>query len=93
LTQNELKNYGFTCKCPLCLDAKDTDEKTLEIRAKLRDALTMAFATGSVGATFDCSKVNTNRIEAVLTSAEKTYSKPACDVPRTGLWDPYLALT
>jgi len=93
MKQNEIKNYGYTCQCPLCLDAKDTAEKTLKLRAKLRDELTIAFGTGSVGAAFDCSKVDTDRIKAVLASAEKTYPKPACDVPRTGLWDPCLALT
>lgn len=92
-TQQELKNYGFTCTCPLCLDAKTTSEATVANRAKLREELTIAFATGSSGGSFDCTRVDTARIEQVLGSLEITYAAPAQLVPRTGMWDPYLALT
>lgn len=91
--QQELKKYDFICACPLCLDAKTTSEATMTKRAKLREQLTMAFATGSSKGSFDCAKVNTARIVQVLASLETTYKEPAPLVPRTGMWDPYLALT
>lgn len=92
-TQRDLEEYGFTCACELCLDAKATGKKTLKKREGLRTELSAAFATGTQQGGFDCSKVDLTRIERALTLLEKTYSKPALEVPRTGIWDPYLALT
>ncbi|KAH7370485.1 hypothetical protein BKA65DRAFT_589810 [Rhexocercosporidium sp. MPI-PUGE-AT-0058] len=42
---------------------------------------------------FDCKKVDTARIERTLALLENTHAKLAIEVPRTGMWDPYLALT
>ncbi len=92
-TQKDLQEYGFVCTCELCLDAKATREKTLRKREMLRAELSAAFATGTQSGGFDCSRVDLSRIERTLALLEKTYSKPAVEVPRTGMWDPYLALT
>ncbi|KAL2066321.1 hypothetical protein VTL71DRAFT_2392 [Oculimacula yallundae] len=92
-TQRELEEYGFVCACELCSDAKSMSKQTLERRRVLRTELSAAFHTGGQRGAFDCGKVDTARIERTLASLEGTYTKSAVEVPRTGLWDPYLALT
>lgn len=37
-------------------------------------------------------KPNTTRIEAILSKLGETYRQPASEVPRLGLWSPYLTL-
>lgn len=92
-TQKDLEEYGFVCACELCEDAKATGKKTLKKREVLRTELSAAFSTGGQRGAFDCGKVDTARIERTLALLENTYTKSALKVPRTGLWDPYLALT
>ncbi|KAG4429525.1 hypothetical protein IFR05_014999 [Cadophora sp. M221] len=92
-TQRDLQDYGFVCACELCGDTKLTGEGVLKRREGLRGELTAAFATGGQRGAFDCGKVDMVRIERTLAQLENTYSKSAVEVPKTGLWDPYLALT
>jgi hypothetical protein len=92
-TQQELRSYGFICECSLCVDAKRTSEDVMSERARLRNDLLMAFSTGVSKGSFDCARVDTARIEQLLGMLAMTYPKSAQEVPRTGMWDPYLALT
>lgn len=92
-TQQELQEYGFVCACELCEDAKATGSKTAKRREMLRVELSAAFATGGQRGAFDCGKVDTARVERTLNLLANTYSSTAVEVPRTGMWDPYLALT
>ncbi|KAJ5042254.1 uncharacterized protein L3040_004807 [Drepanopeziza brunnea f. sp. 'multigermtubi'] len=92
-TQKSLSEYEFICACELCTDAKATGKKMLKKREALRAELSAAFGAGSVRGGFDCGKVDMGRLEKTLGLLEKTYSSSAIEVPRTGIWDPYLALT
>ena len=92
-TQQELQEYGFVCVCELCEDAKATGTKSVKRRELLRVELSAAFATGGQRGAFECGKVDTARIERTLDLLACTYSSTTVEVPRTGMWDPYLALT
>jgi len=82
--QKKLDNWGFVCDCAICEDSRATSVTVIAERKKLLKQAKHMFDT--VG------KVKTNRIEPLLEGVEKTYSKPADEVPRLQLWDPYLAL-
>ncbi len=92
-TQVELASYGFVCSCELCTEAENATKKVLETRALLRNELSATFASGQTKAGYDCSSVDTAKIEKLLAILETTYSSSPIVVPRTGMWDPYLALT
>lgn len=76
--------WGFRCSCIICQDLQTTEKSDLTKRTKLTASLPKAFLSGN--------KPNVPRIEAVLSTLEKTYSHPAYEVPRLSIWSPYLTL-
>ncbi|ESZ98258.1 hypothetical protein SBOR_1354 [Sclerotinia borealis F-4128] len=78
-----LKNWGFQCKCPICLDSEETSKRQLRRRSKLLEELKM---------TLDASNINTTKAERLLIAIDGTYKHPATRVPRLALRYPYLQL-
>ncbi|KAN0077855.1 hypothetical protein V8E54_006159 [Elaphomyces granulatus] len=81
--QESLKNWGFECDCPICLDAKNTPKKVLE----KRDAL-----HGDLKTALDAVVLDVAKTERLLAAIELTYKIPASEVSRLALWAPYLRL-
>ena len=84
-TQENFKNWDFTCTCSICEQLKNTPKKTLLNRKGLTQDLLQAFDARPIP---DLAKA-----ERLLTAIGKTYSVPASTVPRLTLWDPYLLVT
>jgi hypothetical protein len=82
--QKKLENWGFVCDCVICEDGRATKATIVQERKQLlRQAKRIFDAAGTT---------KTNKLERLLNAVEKLYAKPADEVPRTQLWDPFLAL-
>jgi len=82
--QEKLQNWGFNCKCAICAD----DKKTLKRNLTMRDNL-----VGDFNAAYSAPRgPNIAKAERALTALEETYKKPATEVPRLALEQPYLVL-
>lgn len=84
--QRKFKNWEFKCDCTICQDARATNNDVLAERTKLKaDALK---ALNSLRSSEDI-----DRFETILKKMTDTYTQPASQVPRLGMWDPLLALS
>jgi SET domain len=83
--QQKLQNWGFQCKCVMCIEEKNTPKKTTKKREVLLSDLEADFMAPS-GAQLP-------KIERLLTALEQTYKTSSAQVPRLALWEPYLLLT
>lgn len=83
--QQKLQNWGFQCKCVMCIEEKNTPKNTIKKREGLLGDLKAAFTAPS-GAQLA-------KVERLLTALEKTFQASAARVPRLAVWDPYLLLT
>jgi hypothetical protein len=82
--KRRLDQWGFKCDCNICQDDRDTSAAMLAERKRLLKQLKQTFDTpGSAKA---------NKAGRLLESMEKTYSKPANEVPRLQFWDPCFAV-
>ncbi|KAM0167451.1 hypothetical protein ACHAQE_000344 [Botrytis cinerea] len=81
--QNELKHWGFQCKCIICTDSKDTRKNEITMRKKL---------LRNLKAVLDASHVAIPQAECLLNALEKTYKRPAIEVPRLALRESYFRL-
>ncbi|TGO08030.1 hypothetical protein BTUL_0230g00120 [Botrytis tulipae] len=81
--QNELKHWGFRCKCIICIDSENTPRKEITMRKKLLRNLKIVL---------DASHVSIPQAERLLSALEKTYKRPAIDVPRLALRESYFRL-
>ncbi|KAJ5812101.1 TPR domain protein [Penicillium riverlandense] len=81
--QPDLEHWGFRCSCAICKDIQSTPKSTLVKRDKL---------VADLRKSFQSSNPNGARIESILVTLAETYSRPASEVPRLTLWDPYLGL-
>ncbi|KAM0159907.1 hypothetical protein ACHAPG_003341 [Botrytis cinerea] len=81
--QNELKHWGFQCKCIICTDSKDTPKNEITMRKKL---------LRNLKAVLDASHVAIPQAECLLNALEKTYKRPAIEVPRLALRESYFRL-
>ena len=79
--------WGFTCGCAICLDARATNTIVHRKRQNLREDLKRVFNSPSL------RRHETRQIERLLDTLNQTYTQPAKDVPRLLVWDPQLALT
>lgn len=68
----------------MCIEEKNTPEKTTKKRAVLLGDLKAALMTPS--------GVQLPKIERLLTALEQTYKTSFAQVPRLALWEPYLLL-
>jgi SET domain len=82
--QQKLQNWGFECKCIMCIEEKKTPEKATKKRKVLLGDLKAAFMAPS--------GVQLPKIERLLTALEQTYKISSARVPRLALWEPYLLL-
>ncbi|TEY48900.1 hypothetical protein BOTCAL_0290g00120 [Botryotinia calthae] len=82
--QNGLKHWGFQCKCIICTDSKDTPKKEITMRKKL---------LRNLNAVLNASHVAIPQAERLLNALEKTYKRPAIDIPRLALRESYFRLT
>lgn len=85
-SQEKLKHWGFVCDCPICLDARAMKAAVVTKRRVLREDLKRAFDPST------SHTIETDKIERLLGALERTYKRPADEVPRLLLWDPRLAL-
>lgn len=83
--QKKLEHWGFVCDCALCLDSRTTEAAVVTERQKLLENMKRAFE-GPRGIQMD-------KAERLLGALDRTYTRPADEVPRLLLWDPQLALT
>jgi hypothetical protein len=83
--QEKLKHWGFVCDCALCLDSRTTKASVVVKRQKLLENMKRAFE--------DQRGIQINNVERLLDTLNRTYMRPAHEVPRLLLWDPQLALT
>lgn len=81
------QNWGFVCRCALCLDVRATEAVVFEKRRKLLEGLKRVFVSPTM------SRNEMERFERLLDVLNQTYTQPAEAVPRIPLWDPQLALT
>ncbi|KAK2765676.1 hypothetical protein FQN54_008532 [Arachnomyces sp. PD_36] len=84
-THMDLKHWGFKCSCVICQDRQATVKADLTMRTKLRADMLKLFQNGK--------RSSPAKLEALLSRFAETYTQPAPDVPRLGMWDPYLALS
>ncbi|TVY84556.1 hypothetical protein LSUE1_G000747 [Lachnellula suecica] len=81
--QKGLENWGFQCKCEICIDSENTPKKMLKKRNDL---------FGDLKATLDVANVNTAKAERLLKALGQTYKKSPAEVPRLALREPYTHL-
>jgi len=84
--REKLKHWGFVCDCAICLDARETKVDVITERRKLMENMKRAFGS------FAPNTIQTDKIEHLLDALNRTYGRPADEVPRLLLWDPQLAL-
>jgi hypothetical protein len=80
----KLSNWGFICNCVICNDGRVTSATVMTERKKLLEQAKHLLETPGAA--------KMGRIERALEAVEKTYSKPAIEVPRVQLWDLSLSL-
>ncbi|KAK7751216.1 hypothetical protein SLS62_006902 [Diatrype stigma] len=83
-TQEGFRNWGFTCKCTLCVDKKNTPKETVQQRISLNKSLEAALKRCNSG-------VQLARARKLLEKLRNTYSTRQ-GVPHLGLWHQYVAL-
>ncbi|TVY48488.1 Histone-lysine N-methyltransferase, partial [Lachnellula occidentalis] len=81
--QKGLEQWGFQCTCAMCLDSKNTSKKVLKKRNGL---------LGDLKATLEVTNIDTSKAERILYAIGQTYKRPASDVPRLALREPYAHL-
>lgn len=85
-SQEKHKHWGFLCECAICLDARATDSAVVSKRQKLLGDLDRVFSSPAL------RRVEIRKIERLIDALNKSYTRPAKDVPRLLLWDPQLLL-
>lgn len=81
------QNWGFVCRCALCLDIRATKAVVFAKRRKLLEDLNRVFVSPTM------RRIEMEKFERLLDALNQTYTQPAEAVPRILLWDPQLALT
>lgn len=85
-TKQNLRNWGFDCRCEICTQDQETSNKKKKRRAALLKELEVA-SKNIVG------EAGLANMERLLAGIKQTYPVPAAKAPRLALWDLYLALT
>lgn len=80
---NNMRHWGFDCTCVLCQDYRETEKSTTSARksqvADMHKALSRQVPHFA-------------KAESIISATEKTYRRPALEVPRLELWEMCLAL-
>ncbi|KAK2789309.1 hypothetical protein FQN53_002151 [Emmonsiellopsis sp. PD_33] len=82
--QVDLANWGFKCSCAICQDVEETTNGQFANRKRLRAILLKEHQSHK--------SPKIAKFEATLSKLVETYQKPASEVPRLAIWEPYLAL-
>ncbi|KAL4965469.1 TPR domain protein [Aspergillus stella-maris] len=78
------QQWGFTCNCALCLDARNTRKVDVVKRETLTTGLKKAFGK---------TKPNISMVQTMLAALDETYRYPASEVPRLKACGAYFALS
>ncbi|QSZ28627.1 hypothetical protein DSL72_003126 [Monilinia vaccinii-corymbosi] len=78
-----LGNWGFQCKCIICLDLEETTSRQSKTREK---------SLGDLEVILRARNVDTAKAEHLLVAIDGTYKHPPTKVPRIVLREPYLRL-
>jgi hypothetical protein len=89
--QEGLKEWGFECKCAVCLDSKATEKTVLKQRVDLRKDFDLALKVFET--TMNEVNVDASQAESILDAICQTYNCLPCDVPRIMVQKPYAVLT
>lgn len=84
--QEGFKTWGFVCDCAICQDAKETKAAVIAERQKLMGRMKRLYDLPTLHG------IQTDKVERLLKTLNKTYTRPADEVPRLLLWDPQLLL-
>jgi len=84
--QEGFKSWGFVCDCAICQDSKEIKAAVVAERKKLLERLKRVCGSSTLHG------IQTDKFERLLTALNKTYTRPADEVPRLLLWDPQLML-
>lgn len=82
----DLSHWKFKCTCRVCEDHEQTPRRDLQTRRRLWQSLKDTVAPGRR------SVADLLKFERIMPKIETTYRKPPSEIPRFGLWDPYLML-
>ncbi|KNG84245.1 hypothetical protein ANOM_007397 [Aspergillus nomiae NRRL 13137] len=77
--RDKFQHWGFECDCIICQDYQNTDASILEKRQTLRTEVRQYIQS--------TRHPDLVRIESTVASLASTYSRPAREVPRLGIWD------
>ncbi|TGJ86352.1 hypothetical protein E0Z10_g2427 [Xylaria hypoxylon] len=88
-TQKVMRDWGFVCNCPWCLDRKSTAKKTLSTRNNLLKDLDAALKKVVKSAVIDLTLLS--KIQRLLGQADKTYPTGQRAL-HLELWDGYFTL-
>jgi hypothetical protein len=80
------ENWEFVCDCAICQDAKETKAAVVAERQKLSGRMQRLCDSSTLHG------IQTDKVERLLKALNKTYARPADEVPRLLLWDPQLLL-
>lgn len=84
--KENLQNWGFDCRCEICIQDQETLNETKDRRTALLKEWELA-AKNVIG------EAGLANMERLLAAIEQTYPVAAATAPRLALWDPCLALT
>ncbi|KAK2800759.1 hypothetical protein FQN51_005899 [Onygenales sp. PD_10] len=82
--QIDMSNWGFKCSCAICQDLQKTANGELATRKRLRAILVKESSSPK--------SPKTAKFDSILSKLAETYQKPATEVPRIAISDPYLGL-
>lgn len=88
-TQKALKEWGFVCDCPWCLDRKSATKKALSTRKTL--LLDIEAVQKEITGSRMVNHIQLIKLPRLLNEADKTYPKRQGAV-RLELWDAYFTL-
>ena len=84
--QKMFKNWEFECDCAVCGERKAMGTKCHAKRIALKERTVKVFDSSISG------KLKVKQVEGYLRQLNKTYQRPAEDVPRLLLWKPQLSV-
>ncbi|KAK2790237.1 hypothetical protein FQN52_005734 [Onygenales sp. PD_12] len=74
----DMKEWGFECSCVMCKDSQQTKDTDMLKRKELRVSLAKEL--------YLHGPPKMEKIDAIFSEFAGTYSRPASEVPRLGLW-------
>lgn len=82
--QEKLRNWGFVCNCAICQDDRTAGMSTLLDRERLGVDIQTSLRSSGLA--------HMATVQSDLASIERSYSRPAVQLPRLSLWQPMMVL-